>query len=104
MTVQVGALPWVPPFAQGNVRDLRVRWALEEAGIQYVERLVSAQDQKSAAYRALQPFGQVPTYEQGEMQLFSRAPSFCILRNNRRRCFQQTRSHGNAPRPGCLLR
>lgn len=70
MTVRVGALPWVPPFAQGNVRDLRVRWALEEAGISYVERLVSADDQNSAGYRELQPFGQVPTYEQGEIRLF----------------------------------
>ncbi|MDO9381576.1 MAG: glutathione S-transferase family protein [Hyphomicrobiaceae bacterium] len=70
MAVHVGALPWVPPFAQGNVRDLRVRWALEEAGIAYVERLVSVDDQKSAAYRALQPFGQVPTFEQGDMRLF----------------------------------
>ncbi len=70
MTIRVGALPWVPQFAQGNVRDLRVRWALEEAGISYVERLVSAEDQKSTDYRELQPFGQVPTYEDGDIRLF----------------------------------
>jgi len=70
MTIYVGALPWVPDFARGNVRDLRVRWALEEAGENYDERLVSPDDQSSAAYRKLQPFGQVPTYERGSLQLF----------------------------------
>ena len=47
----------VPPFAHGQVRDLRVRWALEEAGIPYRERLIGAEDLATAAYRALQPFG-----------------------------------------------
>ena len=54
----------VPPFAQGVVRDLRVRWALEEAGLPYRERLIGPQDQATAAYRALQPFGQVPAIEE----------------------------------------
>jgi glutathione S-transferase len=52
------------------VRDLRVRWALEEAGIPYQERLIGREDQSSAAYRALQPFGQVPAIEDGELRLF----------------------------------
>jgi glutathione S-transferase len=60
----------VPPFAQGLVRDFRVRWALEEAGIPYQERLIGPEDQASAAYRALQPFGQVPAIEEGEFKLF----------------------------------
>jgi glutathione S-transferase len=60
----------VPPFAQGLVRDLRVRWALEEAGIAYQERLIGPEDQSTAAYRALQPFGQVPAIENGEFKLF----------------------------------
>ncbi|WP_254923965.1 glutathione S-transferase N-terminal domain-containing protein [Bordetella genomosp. 4] len=51
---------WVPPFAQGLVRDLRVRWALEEAGIPYEEKLIGVKDQTSPEYRALQPFGQSP--------------------------------------------
>jgi glutathione S-transferase len=68
--ITVSAFRWVPPFAQGLVRDLRVRWALEEAGIPYQERLIGPDDQASAGYRALQPFGQVPAIETGELKLF----------------------------------
>jgi glutathione S-transferase len=68
--ITVYAFRWVPPFAQGFVKDLRVRWALEEAGIPYQERLIGAKDQKSAAYRELQPFGQVPAIETGDLKLF----------------------------------
>ena len=64
--IRVTAFRWVPPFAQGLVRDLRVRWALEEAGLAYQERLIGPEEQVSADYRALQPFGQVPVYEEGE--------------------------------------
>jgi len=51
--IRVSAFRWVPPFAQGLVRNLRVRWALEEAGLAYEERLIGPEDQKSenAAYR-----------------------------------------------------
>jgi glutathione S-transferase len=69
-TIRVSAFRWVPPFAQGLVRDLRVRWALEEAGHPYEERLIGSADQGSAAYRALQPFGQVPAYEEEGLTLF----------------------------------
>jgi glutathione S-transferase len=68
--ITLSAFRWVPPFAQGLVRDLRVRWALEEAGIPYREKLIGRDDQASAAYRALQPFGQVPAIETDEMKLF----------------------------------
>ena len=68
--ITLTAFRWVPPFAQGQVRDLRVRWALEEAGIPYQERLVGPEDLATAAYRALQPFGQVPAIETGELKLF----------------------------------
>jgi glutathione S-transferase len=64
------ALRSVPAFAQGLVRDLRVRWALEEAGIPYRERLVGSEDRTTATYRALQPFGQVPAIEDGAFKLF----------------------------------
>ena len=70
MTITVTAFRWVPPFAQGLVRDLRVRWALEEAGLPYQERLIGPKDQKSAAYRALQPFGQVPAFEEDGRTMF----------------------------------
>ena len=69
-TIRVSAFRWVPPFAQGLVRDLRVRWALEEAGLDYEENLIGPEEQKSASYRALQPFGQVPALEQDGLVLF----------------------------------
>ena len=68
--ITVTAFRWVPPFAQGLVRDLRVRWALEEAGLAYEEKLIGPDDQSTAAYRQLQPFGQVPVLEQGGLTLF----------------------------------
>jgi glutathione S-transferase len=68
--IKVSAFHWVPPFAQGLVRDLRVRWALEEAGLDYTERLLGPADQASAEYRSLQPFGQVPTLEHDDVTLF----------------------------------
>src|ERR1700687_1563359 len=68
--ITLSACRWVPPFAQGLVRDVRVRWALEEAGIPYLERLIGPEDQATTAYRALQPFGQVPAIETDELKLF----------------------------------
>jgi glutathione S-transferase len=52
------------------VRDLRVRWALEEAGLPYSEKLLGQGEQNSAAHRAVQPFGQVPVYEEDGLTLF----------------------------------
>jgi glutathione S-transferase len=68
--IKLSAFRWVPPFAQGLVRDVRVRWALEEAGLPYQEMLIGPEDQASAAYRALQPFGLVPAIDTGELRLF----------------------------------
>ena len=68
--IVVTAFRWVPPFAQGLVRDLRVRWALEEAGLAYEERLIGPEDQNTPAYRQRQPFGQVPVLEQDGLALF----------------------------------
>lgn len=61
---------WVPPFARGLVRDLRVRWALEEAGIPYNEKLISLEDKDTPEYRAIQPFGQVPVVQDDDLMLF----------------------------------
>ncbi len=66
----MSAFRWVPPFAQGLVREFRVRWALEEAGLAYEERLIGPEDQMSESYRGLQPFGQVPAYEEDGLVLF----------------------------------
>lgn len=68
--IRITAFKWVPPFAQGLVRDLRVRWALEEAGLAYEETLLGPGEQNSPAHRAIQPFGQVPVYQEGDLTLF----------------------------------
>lgn len=68
--IQVSAFRWVPPFAQGLVRDLRVRWALEEAGLSYEPGLIGPAEQASERYRRMQPFGQVPAYEEDGLVLF----------------------------------
>jgi glutathione S-transferase len=68
--IKVIAYRWVPPPVQGLVRDLRVRWALEEAGLAYEEQLVEFGDQSSDSHRTLQPFGQIPVYQEGGLTLF----------------------------------
>jgi glutathione S-transferase len=68
--ITISALKMVPPFAQGVVRDLRVRWALEEAGLSYQTKLIDPNIQVSAEYRAWQPFGQVPAFEEDGFKLF----------------------------------
>jgi glutathione S-transferase len=60
----------VPPFAAGYVRDLRVRWALEEAGIPYALRLIEFEEAATPPYRKEQPFGQVPVLHDGGQVLF----------------------------------
>ena len=68
--ITISAFKWVPEFAQGQVRDLRARWALEEAGLPYKTRLLEMGDQDKPDYRALQPFGQVPILEEDGFVLF----------------------------------
>lgn len=68
--ITISAFRWVPKFARGQVRDLRVRWALEEAGSPYQSRLLEQGDQDKAEYRSLQPFGQVPILEEDGLVLF----------------------------------
>jgi len=59
-----------PDRGRGLARDMRVRWALEEVGQPYDVRLVSFSDMKEPAHRRLHPFGQIPTFEEGELALF----------------------------------
>jgi glutathione S-transferase len=70
MNIQVSAFRWVPPFAQGYVRDLRVRWALEEAELPYQATLIDPKIQASESYREWQPFGQVPAYRDDKVEIF----------------------------------
>ena len=69
-TVEVTAFRWVPDFAAGLVRDLRIRWALEEIGRPYRVRLLDALNPRPADYFQEQPFGQVPAYRDEEVRLF----------------------------------
>jgi glutathione S-transferase len=68
--ITITTLNNVPPFAQGLVRDLRVRWALEEAGLAYEEKFVGPEERTSPAYLRRQPFGQCPVFEEDGLVLF----------------------------------
>jgi len=70
MTVTITAFERSPDGGQGLARDTRVRWALEEVGQPYEVRLVSFGAMKEPAHLALHPFGQIPTYEEGDLVLF----------------------------------
>ncbi|MBX4858422.1 glutathione S-transferase family protein [Rhizobium sophorae] len=70
MTITITAFERSPDRGRGLARDMRVRWALEEVGQPYDVRLVSFKEMKEPAHLALQPFGQIPTYEEGDLALF----------------------------------
>jgi glutathione S-transferase len=70
MTITITAFEHSPDGGKGLARDTRVRWALEEVGQPYQVRLVSFQAMKEPAHLALHPFGQIPTYEEGDLVLF----------------------------------
>ncbi len=70
MTVTITAFERSPDGGRGLARDMRVRWALEEVGQPYEVRLVSFEAMKQPAHLALHPFGQIPTYEEGDLVLF----------------------------------
>ena len=70
MTITITAFERSPDGGKGLARDTRVRWALEEVGQPYQVRLVSFRAMKEPAHLALHPFGQIPTYEEGDLALF----------------------------------
>jgi glutathione S-transferase len=70
MTITITAFERSPDGGKGLARDTRVRWALEEAGQPYEVRLMSFRALKEPAHLALHPFGQIPTYQEGEVALF----------------------------------
>lgn len=70
MTITITAFANSPDRGRGLARDMRVRWALEEVGQPYAVRLLSFKALKEPAHLALQPFGQIPTYEEGDLALF----------------------------------
>ena len=70
MTITITAFERSPDGGKGLARDTRVRWALEEVGQPYEVRLVSFRAMKEPTHLALHPFGQIPTYEEGDLALF----------------------------------
>ncbi len=70
MTITITAFERSPDRGRGLARDMRVRWALEEVGQPYAVRLVSFAEMKQPAHLARHPFGQIPTYEEGDLTLF----------------------------------
>jgi len=70
MTITITAFERSPDGGKGLARDTRVRWALEEAGLPYEVRLVSPRAMKEPAHLSVHPFGQIPTYEEGDLALF----------------------------------
>jgi glutathione S-transferase len=70
MTIVITAFERSPDGGKGLARDTRVRWALEEVGQPYAVRLVSFRAMKEPAHLRLHPFGQIPTYEEGDLVLF----------------------------------
>jgi glutathione S-transferase len=70
MVPTITAFKWVPDFARGFVRDIRARWAFEEAGQEYEVDLVDGDYVKSQTHRHFQPFGQIPTYRDDKVEIF----------------------------------
>jgi len=70
MTPTITAFKQSPDRGRGLARDMRVRWALEEVGQPYEVRLLAFNEMKEPAHRALNPFGSIPSYEEGDLALF----------------------------------
>lgn len=87
--LEITAFSWVPRFAQGLVRDLRIRWACEELGLPYRERLVSAME-RPEWYYAEQPWGQVPHLRDGEVTLFESGAILLHIAESTGRLLAQT--------------
>ena len=93
-----------PDRGQGLARDMRVRWALEEVGQPYEVRLVSFSAMKEPAHRALHPFGQIPTYEEGDLVLFESGAIVLMSRSAMQACCRTMRMPGRARSHGCSPR
>ncbi len=78
-TITISAFSWVPDFARGQVRDLIVRWALEEMGPRYETALLDATSPRGEDYIAWQPFDQVPAYREGGVQAFESGAILILL-------------------------
>ncbi len=104
MTPTITAFERSPDRGKGLARDMRVRWALEEVGQPYDVRLVSFSAMKEPAHLARHPFGQIPTYEEGDLVLFESGRSCSISRSAMRACCLKMRMRGRARSHGCSPR
>ncbi len=77
MTLTIWTYDWVPPPPRGHVRDIRLRWACEEAGLPYTIASVRFEDRTSPEHLSRQPFAQVPALQDGEIKLFESGA--CLL-------------------------
>jgi glutathione S-transferase len=100
--IKLTAFRSLPPFAQGLARDFRVRWALEEARIPYEARLIGPEEQASAAYRALQPFGQIPAIEADGLTLFE-SGAIVLYIAERSEALAPSDAHGLARTKACIF-
>src|SRR5215217_4325865 len=93
-----------PDRGRGLARDMRVRWALEEVGQPYDVRLVSFAEMKEPAHLARHPFGQIPTYEEGDLVLFESGAIVFHIARAMRACCQRMQMPGRARSRGCSPR
>ena len=94
MTITITAFERSPDGGKGLARDTRVRWALEEVGQPYEVRLVSFQAMKEPAHLALHPFGQIPTYEEGDLALFETGAIVLHIAERHAGCFRRRQCPG----------
>src|SRR2546421_11229255 len=104
MTIVITAFERSPDGGKGLARDTRVRWALEEVGQPYDVRLLSFGAMKEPAHLALHPFGQIPTYEEGDLALFESGRSYSISQSAMVACCRTMRMPGRARSHGCSPR
>jgi len=102
MTVTITAFERSPDRCKGLARDMRVRWALEEIGQPYDVRLLSFDAMKEPAHRALHPFGQIPTYEEGDLGLFESGAIIFYIAERHAGLLPDDANAGRSH--GCLLR
>ena len=104
LTPTITAFERSPDRGKGLARDTRVRWALEEVGQPYVVRLVSFDAMKEPAHRALNPFGKIPTYEEGDLVLFETGAIVLFIAEHHAGLLPKTLMPGRGQSPGCSPR
>ena len=104
MTIIISAFERSPDGGKGLARDTRIRWALEEVGQRYEVRPVSFRALKEPAYLKLHPFGQIPTYEEGDLALFETGAILLHIAERHGGLLPDDANAGRARSLGCSLR